>query len=73
MFFNKTKWIALLGGALLITSAAVAQESKAIVDALVKKGVITSDEAKEILAEAKKALPVYAIPGAKPVTMLGNH
>lgn len=70
MFFNKTKCIALLGGALLITSAAVAQESKAIVDALVKKGVITSGEAKEILAEAKKAIPVVAVPGAKPVTRL---
>lgn len=70
MFFNKTKWLALLGGAVLLAAPAVAQESKAIIDALVKKGVISSDEAKEILAEAKKAAPVVAVPGAKPVTRL---
>jgi phosphate-selective porin len=70
MFFNKTKWLALLGGAVLLAAPAVAQESKAIIDALVKKGVISSDEAKEILAEAKKATPVVAVPGARPVTRL---
>jgi len=70
MFFNKTKWLALLGGAVLLAAPAVAQESKAIIDALVKKGVISSDEAKEILAEAKKAIPVVAVPGARPVTRL---
>lgn len=70
MFFNKTKWLALFGSAVLLAAPAVAQESKAIIDALVKKGVITSDEAKEILADARKATPVVAGPGSRSVTRI---
>lgn len=60
MFSFKSKWTALLAGVALAVSPVVGQESKAIIDALVRKGVITADEAKEIQAEAKKASPVLA-------------
>lgn len=63
MFSLKSKWTALLAGAALAISPMAAQESKAIIDALVKKGVITSEEAKEIQAEAKKSSPVVGMPG----------
>ena len=63
MFTSKSKWIALLAGLALAVSSVAAQESKAIIDALVNKGIITSEEAKEIQAEAKKASPVVATTG----------
>lgn len=57
--------VALCGAGL-----AYAQDNKALLDALIRKGVLTADEAKSVEADAKKAAAVYAVPGAKPVTKL---
>ncbi|HXA80606.1 MAG TPA: porin [Opitutaceae bacterium] len=46
-----TKWLALLGGVMLAASVALAQDNKALLDALVKKGILTDDEAKQIATE----------------------
>jgi hypothetical protein len=46
-----TKWLALLGGVMLAASVALAQDNKALLDALVKKGILTEDEAKQIATE----------------------
>jgi hypothetical protein len=48
---------------LLSASAAFAQDSKALLDALIAKGILTADEAKAIQAEAKKSAPVVATTG----------
>jgi len=53
MFHLKSKWLALLGGALLFAASAMAQDSKALIDILIKKGVINEDEAKKLTAEMK--------------------
>lgn len=50
-----TKWLALAGILLLGASSLFAQDSKALIDALVKKGFLTNDEAKQIAAEASKS------------------
>src|ERR1700677_2386005 len=57
MLPHKSKWIALFGLALAATGAALAQttDNQALIDILIKKGVITDQEAKEITAEAAKA------------------
>lgn len=53
MFSLKSKWIALLCSAALIPVGALhAQDSKALLDVLIKKGILTSAEAKEIQKEA---------------------
>ncbi len=63
------KWIALLGGVTLGTaSVAVAQDGKAVLDALVKKGVLTTEEAAQITKDAKPS--TYAMPGSSSVTKL---
>lgn len=49
-----TKLFALFGS-VLVAGSALAQDSKALLDALVKKGVLTADEAKNISAEVKTA------------------
>jgi hypothetical protein len=51
MINRTTKWLALLGGVILTASVALAQDNKALLDALVKKGILTDDEAKQIAAE----------------------
>lgn len=62
----------LAAAALLLAGAALvhAQDSKVLLDALIKKGVLTSEEARQIEADMKKSAPVYAVPGAKPVSKL---
>jgi phosphate-selective porin len=55
MLTLKSKWLALLAGVALTASAAMAQDSKALIDALVKKGVLTQDEAEKIAADVKKS------------------
>ncbi len=47
-----------------------AQDSKAILDALVRKGVLTSEEADAVKKEAKSSAAVYAVPGKKAVSKL---
>src|SRR5690606_24029330 len=66
---------AVLAAGLLLSFAplAPAQDSTAILNALVRKGVLTQAEAEEIRAEAKEAsaaVPVPAVPAAKSVTRL---
>lgn len=64
-----TKWLALLGCATIAaTSAAYAQDGKAVLDALVKKGLLTAEEAAEIASNSKTQ--VNAIPGSTSVTKL---
>ncbi len=46
-----TKWLALLGSVMLSASVALAQDNKALLDALVKKGILTQDEATQIGSE----------------------
>lgn len=58
-----TKWLAIAGSLLLSATAVFAQDSKALLDALIAKGILTADEAKAISAEAKKTAPVFAQPG----------
>ncbi len=63
------KWLALLGGVTLAASAAVAQDSGALLDALVKKGVLNDQEAEDIRADLTRdnaaALPKFATPAGK--------
>ena len=51
MFHLKLKWLALLGGALIATGSALAQDSGPLVDLLVKKGIVTDQEAEELRAD----------------------
>lgn len=55
MFKLTAKWLALLAGAsLAFTGAARAQDSGPLVDLLVKKGIVTDQEAEELRAELVK-------------------
>lgn len=49
------KWLALAGGLLCAASSVHAQDSKALINALVKKGILTDEEAKQITAEVTKS------------------
>ena len=51
MFKLKLKWLALLGGALLAATSAMAQDSGPLIDLLVKKGLINDQEGEELRAE----------------------
>ncbi|HTB81117.1 MAG TPA: porin [Opitutaceae bacterium] len=55
--FNRftAKCLALIGGAALTASVALAQDNKALLDALVKKGILTDDEAKQIAADVAQS------------------
>ncbi len=57
MLHTKSKWLALLSLALATTGVALAQsaDSQALIDALIKKGVLSDKEAKEITAQISKA------------------
>lgn len=54
MFHLKSKWLALLGGALIATGSAFAQDSGPLVDLLLKKGIVTDQEAEELRADLVK-------------------
>ncbi len=49
------KWLALAGALAMGASSLFAQDSKALIDVLIKKGILTPDEAQQIEMEAKKA------------------
>ncbi|MET0262296.1 MAG: putative porin [Rariglobus sp.] len=52
---NSLKWLALLGGVTLgAASMAVAQDSGALIDALVRKGVLTDQEAEDVRADLSR-------------------
>jgi len=53
MLLNKMKWFALLGSALLAGSA-FAQDSGPLIDILVKKGIVTDQEAEDLRADLVK-------------------
>lgn len=65
------KWLALLGSfAIGAATLAQAQTSDAVLNALVSKGILSADEAKQIEADAKKSAPTVATPGSRNVTRL---
>jgi hypothetical protein len=67
MFNLKSKWIALLGGALFAASA-FAQDSGALIEALVRKGILTNQEAENIRADLVResaVIPAPAYAGGK--------
>jgi len=50
------KWLALIGSAALTASGLFAQDnSKALLDLLIQKGILSPDDVKQVQAEAKKA------------------
>ena len=51
MLSLKSKCLALMGGVLLSASAVLAQDNAALVNALIRKGVLTNQEAEDIRAE----------------------
>ena len=50
----KSQWLALLGGALLAVSPVFAQDSGPLLDLLVKKGIVTDQEAENLRADLVK-------------------
>ncbi|MEO6875083.1 MAG: porin [Opitutaceae bacterium] len=50
MFHLKAKWLALLGGAILAASPAMGQD-QALINILIKKGILNEEEAKQITKE----------------------
>ena len=56
MLHTKSKWLALLSLAIATSGVALAQsaESQALINALIKKGVLSDQEAKEITAQVAK-------------------
>jgi len=54
MFIPKSKWLALLATAALAAAPALAQDNKALINALIQKGVLTQDEAQKITDEIAK-------------------
>jgi phosphate-selective porin len=56
MLPTKSKWLALAGAAVLSATAAIAKsvDNQALINALIKKGVLTDAEAKEITAQVAK-------------------
>lgn len=68
MFIEKSKWFALLAGALTVATAACAQESGALIDALIRKGILTNQEAEDIRADLVResnTLPAHAMATGK--------
>jgi hypothetical protein len=55
MLTLKSKWSGLALAALLLAGPVLAQDSKALIDALIKKGILTNDEAAQITADVKNA------------------
>jgi phosphate-selective porin len=72
---NKSlKWLALLGGVTLGSATlAVAQDSGALLDALVRKGVLNDQEAEDIRADLTRDFAssnIFASPGGKSVSKI---
>ncbi len=55
MFIKKFKRLALVVSATFAAGSALAQDSKALIDALIKKGILTNDEAAQIAADVTKS------------------
>lgn len=73
MFIPTSKFLAT-AAALCCASVAFSQDSGALIDALIRKGILTDQEAEEIRAELNRdwaaATPVSAVPGSKEATKL---
>ena len=54
MFIPKSKWLALIGAALLGAGSVHAQDNKALINALIQKGFLTQDEAGKITDEIRR-------------------
>jgi phosphate-selective porin len=68
MLTLKSKCLALLGGALLTASTVLAQDSGPLLDALVRKGILTNQEAEDLRADLVRdsnTIPAKAIGGGK--------
>jgi hypothetical protein len=73
MLNKLTKRLALLGGACFLAGSLIAQDSQAILDILVRKGVLTADEAKAVMAEAdskRRPPPVVVTPNRNTISQL---
>ncbi|HEX2853577.1 MAG TPA: porin, partial [Opitutaceae bacterium] len=51
MLFQKSKWLALFTGALLVAAPAFAQDNAALIEALLRKGILTDQEAEDLRAD----------------------
>lgn len=68
MFTLKSKCLALLGGVLFSASAVLAQDSGPLLDALVRKGILTNQEAEDLRADLVRdnnTIPAKAVGGGK--------
>ena len=68
MSLTKSKFLALCAGALLVASPAIAQDSGPLLDALVRKGILTNQEAEDLRADLVRdsnTIPAKAIGGGK--------
>jgi len=54
MLNQKSKWLALLTGALLAAAPAIAQDNSALLNALVRKGILTDQEADDMRSDLAK-------------------
>ena len=55
MLIPKSKWLALFGATIAFALSAHAQDSKALIDALIKKGILTDAEAAQITNDVKNS------------------
>src|SRR5688500_9930501 len=61
-------WRILLTGAVLVSAPLMGQESGALIDALIRKGILTNQEAEDIRADLVRennTIPAHAIGGGK--------
>src|SRR4051794_39185722 len=68
MFILKSKWLALGIGAIAAAAPLVAQDSGALIEALVRKGILTNQEAENIRADLMResaVIPAPAYAGGK--------
>lgn len=61
MFPIKSQWIALLAGAVLATSSLFAGDSGALLDVLIRKGILTDQEAEDVRADLARDSQEFVI------------
>ena len=64
----KSKYLAAIGGVLLSASAVLAQDSGPLLDALIRKGILTNQEAEDLRADLvrdQNTIPAKAVGGGK--------
>ncbi len=70
MFTVNPKILATAASLLAAATFVQAQDSKVLIDALIKKGILSTEEAKQIEADIKKSVPLDVQVRTKPVTRL---